>query len=231
VRVAQDLHDNLLQEVMGISLQLEIADELTPPQAAGKPILRRALQLSESTLTHGRGALTTLRSTALTGQDIRQALTLAATPFSEARRRVVHYDIRGTELPVGAGVAEEIVKIGREALRNALQHTDGAVHVDIHYAPTRFRLVIDDEGKGMSSGVMESGVPGHFGLRGMRERAARIASNLTIQSTARGGTHVQLSVPARMAYSGFDTTSGLWSRLMAKWMGRKQSATEASHDE
>jgi hypothetical protein len=34
-----------LQEVMGISLQLEIADELTPPGAAGKPILGRALQL------------------------------------------------------------------------------------------------------------------------------------------------------------------------------------------
>ncbi len=47
-RVAQDLHDNLLQEVMGISLQLEIADKLTPPAGAGKPTLRRALQLSES---------------------------------------------------------------------------------------------------------------------------------------------------------------------------------------
>src|SRR5258708_25045510 len=102
VRVAQDLHDNLLQEVMGISLQLEIADELTPPEAAGKPVLRRALQLSESALTHGRGALTTLRSTALTGQDIRQALTLAATPFSEERRRVVPYNIDVTELPVGS---------------------------------------------------------------------------------------------------------------------------------
>ncbi|MCU1253156.1 MAG: two-component system sensor kinase [Edaphobacter sp.] len=231
VRVAQDLHDNLLQEVMGISLQLEIADELTPPQAAGKPILRRALQLSESTLTHGRGALTTLRSTALTGQDIRQALTLAATPFSEERRRVVEYNIHGTELPMGAGVAEEIVQIGREALRNALQHTEGTVHVDIHYAPSRFRLVIDDEGKGISSPVLESGVPGHFGLRGMRERAARIASTLTIQPMARGGTHVQLSVPARMAYSGFNTTSGLWTRLMTRWTGRKRPATEASPDE
>jgi signal transduction histidine kinase len=83
LRVAQDLHDNLLQEVMGISLQLEIADELTPPEAAGKPILGRALRLSESALTHGRGALTTLRATALTQQDIYQALSVATAPFSE----------------------------------------------------------------------------------------------------------------------------------------------------
>jgi streptogramin lyase len=146
VRVAQDLHDNLLQEVMGISLQLEIADELTPPEAAGKPILGRALQLSESALTHGRGALTTLRATALTRQDIYEALTFAAAQFSEERRRAIQYNIHGTELPVRAGVGEEIVQIGREALRNALQHTDGAVHVDIHYAPGRFCLAVDDEG-------------------------------------------------------------------------------------
>jgi ligand-binding sensor domain-containing protein/signal transduction histidine kinase len=231
VRVAQDLHDNLLQEVMGISLQLEIADELTPPEAAGKPILRRALQLSESALAHGRGALTTLRATALTRQDIYQALTLAAAPFSEERRRAVHYNIRGTELPVRAGVGEEIVQIGREALRNALQHTDGVVHVDIHYAPSRFCLAVDDEGHGMSSTIRESGVPGHFGVMGMRERAARIASTLTIESMARGGTHVQLSVPARMAYSGFDTASGLWTRFMTRWTRRKRSAGQVSQDE
>jgi len=228
VRVAQDLHDNLLQEVMGISLQLEIADELTPPEAAGKPILRRALQLSESALTHGRGALTTLRASALTRQDISQALILAAAPFSEERRRAIQYSIHGKELPVRAGVGEEIVQIGREALRNALQHTQGTVQVSIHYAPGGFRLVVDDEGQGMSPTIMESGAPGHFGLRGMRERAARIASTLTIQSKMRGGTHVQLSVPARMAYSGFDTVSGLWTKFMARWTRRKRSAGEVS---
>jgi signal transduction histidine kinase/ligand-binding sensor domain-containing protein len=231
VRVAQDLHDNLLQEVMGISLQLEVADELTPSEAAGKPILRRALQLSESALTHGRGALTTLRATALTRQDIYEGLTLATAPFSEERRRAVQYNIHGTERPVRAGVGEEIVQIGREALRNALQHTHGTVHVDIHYAPRRFCLIIDDNGQGMSSTIMESGIPGHFGLRGMRERAARIASTLTIESMARGGTHVQLNVPARMAYSGFDTASGLWSRLMTMWTGRKRPAGDVTQDE
>jgi signal transduction histidine kinase/ligand-binding sensor domain-containing protein len=231
VRVAQDLHDNLLQEVMGISLQLEIADEVTPADAAGKPILGRALQLSESALTHGRGALTTLRATALTRQDIYQALTLAAAPFSEERRRAVQYNIHGTEVPLRAGVGEEIVQIGREALRNALQHTDGAVRVDLHYAPRRFCLAVDDEGQGMSSTVMESGVPEHFGLKGMRERAARIASTLTIESMARGGTHVQLTVPARTAYSGFDTASGLWTRFVKRWTRRKQSAGEVSEDE
>jgi hypothetical protein len=83
----------------------------------------------------------------------------------------------------------------------------------------------------MSSTIMESGVPGHFGLRGMRERATRIASTLTIESMARGGTHVQLSVPARTAYSGFDTASDLRTRFMTRWARRKRSAGEVSQDE
>jgi len=231
VRVAQDLHDNLLQEVMGISLQLEIADELTPPEATGKPVLRRALQLSESALTHGRGALTTLRATALTRQDILQSLALAAEPFSEERKQAVQYSTDGTEHPLRAGVGEEIVQIGREALRNALQHTHGPIHVGIRYASRCFCLVVDDEGQGMSSTIMESGVPGHFGLRGMRERAAKIASTLTIESMARGGTHVQLSVPGSIAYAGFDTASGAWTRFMARWTRRERSDGEVSQDE
>jgi signal transduction histidine kinase/streptogramin lyase len=230
-RVAQDLHDNLLQEVMGISLQLEIADELTPSGTAGKPILERALKLSESALMHGRGALTTLRATMFTRQDILQALTLAAAAFPEERRRAVQYSTYGEELPVGAGVGEEIVQIGREALRNALQHTQGPVRVGIHYASSRFCLVVDDEGQGISPTIIESGIPGHFGLRGMQERAARITSGLTIESRVPCGAHLQLSVPASMAYAGFDTKSGLWTRFMARWARREQSIGDVSQDE
>ncbi|WP_035354653.1 sensor histidine kinase [Edaphobacter aggregans] len=230
-RVAQDLHDNLLQELMGISLQLEIADELTPPGAPGKPTLKRALQLSKSALTHGRGALTTLRVTTFTQRDILQALSLAAAAFPEERRSAVQYRTHGEQLPVRAGIGEEITQIGREALRNALQHTQGTVRVSIHYASSRFCLIIDDEGQGISRTIMESGVPGHFGLRGMRERAARIASMLTIESKMHGGTHVKLSVPASMAYAGFDTKSGLWARFRARWGTRKQAVEEVNGDE
>jgi len=170
---------------------------------------------------HGRGALTTLRATVFTQQDILHALTLAAAAFPEGRKRAVQYSTHGEELPVRAGVGEEIVQIGREALRNALQHTQGTVRVGIHYASSRFCLVVDDEGEGISPTIVESGVPGHFGLRGMQERAARITSRLTIESRVRGGAHLQLSVPASMAYAGFDTKSGLWTRFMARWARRK----------
>jgi signal transduction histidine kinase len=230
VHVAQDLHDNLLQEVMGISLQLEIADEVTPSEAAAKPMLRRALQLSESALAQGRGALTTLRASTFAQDEVLEAIKLAAAPFPKGRSEVITYHVWGTELPLQAGIGEEIVHIACEALRNALQHTDGYVDVRLGYSSRRFTLSVEDEGQGIDPANLESGVPGHFGLQGMRERAARIAATLTIHSMASGGTRVRLVVPARMAYSGIETSSDIWARLKARWV-HKPSATGPAKDE
>jgi signal transduction histidine kinase/ligand-binding sensor domain-containing protein len=229
-RVARDLHDNLLQEVMGISLQLEIADEVTPSEAAGKPMLRRALQLSESALAQGRGALTTLRASTFAQEEVLGRIKLAAASFPKERSEVITYHVGGTELPLQAGIGEEIVQIACEALRNSLQHTDGSVDVRLSYSSRRFTLSVEDEGQGIDRANLESGVPGHFGLQGMRERAARIAATLTIHSTASGGTRVRVVVPARMAYSGFETPSDLWARLKARWV-RKPTATGSAKDE
>ncbi|MDQ1451319.1 MAG: hypothetical protein QOK38_1185, partial [Acidobacteriaceae bacterium] len=229
-RVAQDLHDNLLQDIMGISLQLEIADEVTPPQAAGKPMLSRALQLSEAALVQGRGALTTLRATTYTQQDVLAAIKLAAASFPEERCERIRYRIDGQDLPLRAGSGEEIAQIAREALRNALQHTAGNIDVWLHYSPRRFTLLVEDEGQGIQPAVLESGMPGHFGLQGMRERAARIGATLAIQSTAAGGTRVRLVVPARIAYSGSDTALSMWARVKARWL-RKTATTRSAADE
>jgi signal transduction histidine kinase/ligand-binding sensor domain-containing protein len=229
-RVARDLHDNLLQEVMGISLQLEIADEVTPSEAAGKPMLRRALQLSESALAQGRGALTTLRAATFAQEEVLGRIKLAAASFPKERSEVITYHVGGTELPLQAGIGEEIVQIACEALRNALQHTDGLIAVRLGYSSRRFTLSVEDEGQGIDPANLEAGPPGHFGLQGMRERAARIAATLTIHSTADGGTGVRLVVPARMAYSGFETSSDIWARLKARWV-RKPSATRPAKDE
>jgi signal transduction histidine kinase/ligand-binding sensor domain-containing protein len=218
-RVAQDLHDNLLQDVMGISMQLEIADEKTPPGEAAKPILSRALQLSESALARGRGALTTLRTTTLRYKDVLEALKLVALRFPEDRHRAIHYDTDGTELPLRAGIGEEIVQIACEALRNALQHTNGRIDIRLSYSPTSFIVVVEDEGPGINRRILESGVPGHFGLVGMRERAARIAATLTVESKRDKGTQIRLMVPERMAYSDQEARPGIWSRIKARWPG------------
>jgi nitrate/nitrite-specific signal transduction histidine kinase len=145
-----------------------------------------------------------------------EALKLVALRFPEDRHRAIRYDMDGTELPLRAGIGEEIVQIACEALRNALQHTNGRIDVRLSYSPSSFIVVVEDEGPGINRTILESGVPRHFGLVGMRERAARIAATLTVESKRGNGTQVRLMVPARMAYSDQEARPGIWSRLKAR---------------
>jgi hypothetical protein len=64
----------------------------------------------------------------------------------------------------------------------------------------------------------------------MRERAARIAATLTIDSTE-SGTRVRLSIPAHMAYSGSDVAEGMWARFKTRWAGTKDRAVGLKNDE
>jgi signal transduction histidine kinase len=99
-------------------------------------------------------------------------------------------------------VLEECFTIGREALINALSHS-GAVHIEVEiaYDPRQFRLRVRDDGRGIDPGILEKGGrDNHWGLPGMRERASKIGGQLEFCSRPRGGTEVQLAVPAKTAY-------------------------------
>jgi signal transduction histidine kinase len=63
------------------------------------------------------------------------------------------------------------------------------------------RIVVRDDGRGIDAQVLASGVEGHWGLVGMRERAGRIGGQLKVRSRIGAGTEVELSVPARVAFA------------------------------
>ena len=95
-------------------------------------------------------------------------------------------------------VADEVYRIGYEAIRNACMHS-GASKLDIEVAyDGNFTLRVSDNGKGIADDVSARGKEGHFGLRGMRERAAHIGAGLTVRKPPVGnGTRVELIVPER----------------------------------
>ena len=94
---------------------------------------------------------------------------------------------------------DEIYRIGYEAIRNVCAHA-GATRLDItvEYGQD-LTLSLADNGHGISPPVAEAGKPGHYGLRGMRERAKTIGAVLTITGGS-GGTTVLLVVPGRSAF-------------------------------
>jgi len=98
-------------------------------------------------------------------------------------------------------VRDEIYRIGYEAIRNTCRHSAGrAMDVLLEYAHD-LTLRIRDDGVGIDPAVLEQGKAGHYGLRGMRERAARIGGRLAINPGPRSGTAITLIVPGRVAFT------------------------------
>jgi signal transduction histidine kinase len=96
-------------------------------------------------------------------------------------------------------VQNEIYRIGREALVNAFRHSGAkCVELELEYSDTALRIRIRDNGCGIDPQVLEKGRDEHWGLAGMRERAAKIGGLVTISSTRTAGTEVQLSIPSNV---------------------------------
>jgi signal transduction histidine kinase len=132
-----------------------------------------------------------------------ESLRQTAEAYPQQKQSIVEYRVEGEEQLLQPEVAEDLSELGQEALRNALKHAgNGGIQVHLHYGNSAFELRVRDRGAGMPDHVLRAGIPGHYGLAGMRERAARIAGEFSIVSTPEHGTSVQVSVPAGRAYQG-----------------------------
>ena len=90
-----------------------------------------------------------------------------------------------------------------EALRNVFQHSLATqVEVELCYDAREFRLRVRDDGQGIDPQILAGGGrEGHFGLRGMRERAKLAGGKLTLWSAPDSGTEVELLIPGSAAYA------------------------------
>jgi signal transduction histidine kinase len=195
--------------MVGISMHLEAADELTPGSADAKTPLHRALMLSRSAIADGRLTLQSLRQPRVTAAALIDSLRRTADAYSDKNRGRVEYRVDGNERQLRPETAEELCEIAGEALRNALKHAGkGTIRVDLRYGSSTLELSIRDQGDGMTDQVLQTGIPGHYGLAGMRERAARMGAELSIASAPGRGPTVHLSLPAAYAYRDMGSGDG-----------------------
>jgi len=207
-RIAQDLHDTLLQEAIAASLHVQMANDIltdeSPSPASidkARPPLRRAVQLLAQVADEGRATVSGLR-TGPAPADLAEALYQAARDQSNYREIDFRVIVEGSARPLHPQVSDEIGRIAREAICNAYQHSR-ARHIEVALTYTRglFRCIVRDDGQGMDQTVVAQGRHGHWGLRGMRERAERLGAELHVRSSATAGTEVDVSVNARIAFS------------------------------
>jgi signal transduction histidine kinase len=110
--------------------------------------------------------------------------------------------VEGRVRELHPAVREEMVSIAEEALRNAFRHADAqTIEVALSYRSGDVTLQVSDDGKGIPADILSSGKrSGHFGLVGMRERAARSGGTLAFANLPAGGAQVLLTIPAGTAY-------------------------------
>jgi signal transduction histidine kinase len=200
-RIAQELHDTLLQGFLSASMQLHVAAENLPAGSPARASLERVLDLMRRVIEEGRTALRGLRSATSTPDDLAQAFAGIQQEFAvtgEAEYRVI---VEGQPRALAPTVRDEVYRIVREALVNAFRHSGAArVELQLEYTPRGLKLLVRDDGRGIDPRVVSMGTEGHWGLPGMRERAERIGARLKVATRLGAGTEVELSIPATVAF-------------------------------
>jgi signal transduction histidine kinase/ligand-binding sensor domain-containing protein len=222
-RLAQELHDTLLQGFISASMQLHVATAGLPADSPVVPSLTRVLDLMGRVIEDGRNAVRGLRSARSAPHDLEQAFADLRNEQPEAGQTDYRVIVEGEARALHPLVRDEVYKIGREALVNAFRHARAqSVEVELDYAPGRLRMDVRDDGRGIDPAIASSGADGHWGLAGMRERAEKIGGQLTIRSRGGAGTEVELTVPGPAAFD--QKSDGAPRTWIARLTRRRRSA-------
>ena len=200
-RVAQDLHDTLLQGCLSASMQLHVAVDRMPADSAIKEPLTHVQQLMGRVIDEGRNAVRGLRSSDDAARDLEQAFSRVPAEVTMEEDVGFRIIVEGMRRPLHPLIRDEVYRIGREAIMNAFRHAAAQhIEVEIEYSRRGLCVLVRDDGRGMDSTILSSRREGHLGLSGMRERAERIGGRVHILSRPTAGTEVELSVPGKIAF-------------------------------
>ena len=196
-RIARELHDTLLQGLLSATMQLQIAEGWLPTNSPAKPVLIRAGNLMRKGIAEGRAALEGLRFAEAPITSLEHALLDLHQELAPADRDRLHIAKMGRPKPVDPAVLQQVLMIAREALLNAMRHSQATrIAVEIRYSPRKLRITVRDNGTGLDPQLLRSPRKSHYGLTGMRERASTIGAQLRICTKPATGTEVTLSLPA-----------------------------------
>jgi ligand-binding sensor domain-containing protein/signal transduction histidine kinase len=220
-RIAQELHDTLLQGFISASMQIHVAASKLSADSKVKASLARALEVMRQVIDEGRNAVRGLRYNTGNPVNLEQA-------FSQIREEVVSEGIGGESIDfrvVAEGkrmelhpvLNEEVYRIGREALINAFRHSRARkIEMELNYSSGGLRILVRDDGCGIDHQLLREGRDGHWGLAGIRERADRIGGRLRLWSSLNGGTEIELWVPSHIAFAHHSKAASAGGEILPK---------------
>ena len=196
-RIARDMHDGLLQDVTGIALQLAA---MLPHVDAAPEVAARLLGVLRLAEQAGREARMAVQGMREQGESVDLVSAVHHVAQRALAPSVLTLTVRVSGRPrsVAASLCGALAAVVQEAVANALAHADArAVTVAVAFTARRVRLTVRDDGRGLRPRSDADAGREHFGLVGMRERAAAIGAAFAVSSAPGRGTAIRLDVPCR----------------------------------
>jgi ligand-binding sensor domain-containing protein/two-component sensor histidine kinase len=198
-RMAREIHDTLAQGFVGIGLQLQAVGKIL---AASPESAQHHLDLAQKMVTHSlaeaRRSVWNLRAQALERGNLAAALSETARQLTAGTSVEAQLKVSGTPRPLASSVENNLLRIGQEALTNAMKHgKPRKISLELFYESSRVRLRVEDDGCGFDANKIASSDDGHFGLLGMRERIEGLKGELHLQSHPGTGTEVLAVIPVK----------------------------------
>jgi signal transduction histidine kinase/ligand-binding sensor domain-containing protein len=223
-RIARELHDTLLQGTQAVILHFHNASMALPADEPARTGMLRALDAADRMLAEGRDHVQELRAGAAGDGDQEgwsAMLQREGEHLATLHGVAFRYIESGTPRALQAATSHEICRIASEALRNAFAHARAElIELEVRHARGCVQVDVRDDGLGLPPAVAASGqLAGHWGLPGMRERAAALGAELALLPREGGGTHWRLRVP------------GTWQqRWLLRWKLRRDRARSGAED-
>jgi PAS domain S-box-containing protein len=193
-RMAREIHDTLAQSFTGILLQVGAVTRVSVDiSEATQVYLEMIDELARTGLAEARRSVAALRPQLLEEGNLESALHRLVSQMRSTIDTVLIYETQGTTYSLPADVENNLLRIGQEALTNAIKYACASeIRVELMYSQTQCILRVKDNGRGF--GVGSAPVSSGFGLLGMSERAERIGAQLAIQSQPGQGTEIIVTI-------------------------------------
>ena len=195
-RVSRDMHDTLLQSLTAVGLELEVlARVVGSSHPAATEAARDCQHRVAECIRETRQSVWALRSPSLERQGFEEALREVAENAAPGGSPRVSVRVRGKALVFSRHAQEELLRIVREAIANAVRHgRPRLVTVDLLYERHSVTLRITDDGCGfIPADVPDNGE--HCGLQNMRDRSAALNGRFRVVSSPGAGTVVEATIP------------------------------------
>ena len=196
-RLSREIHDTLLQSLVGVALQFDgIAAAMDPGASSAREQLVRVRRQVEAYIREARQSIHNLRSPLLETRDLATALQeFAKNAIGDSGVRFTSV-VSGNPNVDSPKVENQLLRIGQEAITNALRHSQAErIHLELSFGRDAVTLLVSDDGRGFDGSRWFADCGSHYGLTTMRERAEEFGGTLTVITGLGRGTSIEAVIP------------------------------------